>query len=158
MISHLQRRFQTVQFASSIIVKSLPSGSHSQQVSATMSTIRLRSRGLSPSSQGRSSSASSSAVPGGGSSSQRRSARLESCPTSSQVQGRREREQRRGCPPAPHNSLDQSVILLDDILALQVSLHSPPYTSPHHSRISYIPLFILDIEFPKHCSFLNHFQ
>ena len=120
-----------------------------------MSTRRLRSRGLSPSSQGRSSSASSSAVPGGGSSSLRRSARLESCPTSSQVQGRREREQRRGCPPAPHNSVDQSVIVLDD--TLQVSLLPSPYiyTSPQQN-IFYYP-FILDVKFRNLCCFLNNF-
>lgn len=53
---------------------------------------------------------------GSSSQSQRRSARLESCPTSSQVRRRREREEASGCPPAPHNSVDQSVIVLDDTL------------------------------------------
>ena len=104
----------------------------SSQPNLAMSNMRLRSRGLSPSSQRRTSSASSSTVTGGGaggssSRSQRRTARLESCPTSSQVQSRRNREETRGCPPAPHNSVDQSVIVLDD--TLQVSQAKPSYSA-----------------------------
>ena len=45
----------------------------------------------------------------------RRSARLASCPGRDQVHRRRERELAGG-PPAPHNSVDQSVILLDETL------------------------------------------
>ena len=108
-----------------------------------MSPRRLRPRGLSQpsssSSQARSSSASASstvtgaAAVGSSSQSQRRSARLESCPTSSQVRRRREREEASGCPPAPHNSVDQSVIVLDDTLQVRIAILSfSGQTSPHH--------------------------
>ena len=66
-----------------------------------------RSRRGPTSSQGGSSSSTSSV---------RRSARLASFPGEDHVQRRREGEQTRGCPPAPHNSVDQSVIVLDETL------------------------------------------
>jgi hypothetical protein len=61
-----------------------------------------------PTSSQRGSSSSSSSL--------RRSARLASVPGEDQVQRRREGEQSRGCPPAPHNSVDQSLIVLDETL------------------------------------------
>ena len=44
----------------------------------------------------------------------RRSARLASCPSQAQVQRRREREETSGGPPAPHNSVDRTIVL-DDV-------------------------------------------
>ena len=43
----------------------------------------------------------------------RRSARLASCPSQAQVQRRREREETSGGPPAPHNSVDRTIVLDD---------------------------------------------
>ena len=42
-----------------------------------------------------------------------RSARLASCPSQAQVQSRREREETSGGPPAPHNSVDRTIVLND---------------------------------------------
>ena len=67
----------------------------------------------------------------------RRSARLASCPSQAQVQRRREREETSGGPPAPHNSvdrtivrtfLDESVVIMEDTLPArrrEVSLPAP---------------------------------
>ena len=43
-----------------------------------------------------------------------RLARLASCPSQAQVQRRREREETSGGPPAPHNSVDRTIVL-DDV-------------------------------------------
>ena len=42
-----------------------------------------------------------------------RLARLASCPSQAQVQRRREREETSGGPPAPHNSVDRTIVLND---------------------------------------------